>query len=178
MVLKDLLAAQLRHSQRRLRARLQPLQGAGGAGEGRAGRPLPGPPLILLGGEHTFGGSSQALGQAVRLRCSALVLAVLTRAVLALAGLGDGDAWRAGRFGERRRAHAEAARPDGGLGRGGGSPTRNMLDPFLFKLPQVKLNDFFSLLQKRRSEEKLQGRDVGWNRDQSAWTKVKNPTAA
>lgn len=47
----------------------------------------PGLLLILLDGEHTFRSSSHGLGEAVRLRCSAVVLAVLTCAVLALAGL-------------------------------------------------------------------------------------------
>lgn len=54
---------------------------------GRADPGQPGPGLLLLDREHTFRSSSQDLGEAVRLRWSAVVLAVLSWALLALAGL-------------------------------------------------------------------------------------------
>lgn len=126
-------------------------------GEADAGQALP---ELLLDGKHTFRSGSQDIGQAVRLRCSAVLLAVLRCAVLALAGLGDRNAWRASRFGEHRWACGEAAWPGDGRWEGGGSPARNMVDPFVFKLLQVKLNDFLSLSPSKRAEEKLEGRGI------------------
>lgn len=82
---------------------------------------------------------------AVWLRGAAVLLGVQRGTVPSISRQGDRNRGYDGNFGENGWAGGEGGWPGEWKGEGGGGPAWHVSDPFIFKLFQVKLNDFFSL---------------------------------